>query len=159
MNEGLENILEIEGVKKEADQLMMNKMIKHQEELGLSYAAGLFDGEGCIVKGFTHKYNPVMKKKYLCTTIRMEVCNTDFGLIQWLHDFFQEGHIINLKPRKIKYGLSKPQQRWQLTHRQAYRVLKKILKYMKEKNKINKAKEVIDYYEKSEEKKISDGSI
>jgi hypothetical protein len=118
-----------------------------EEIKNLAYAGGLFDGEGCIVMGKTMKFNPVMKKYYNCTTIRMEVCNTDFGLIHWLYDFFKEGHIIDLPPRKVKHGMSKPQKRWQLTHQQAYRVLKKLLPYMKEQNKIGKAKKVINYYE------------
>ncbi len=33
MNEGLEHIMEIEKVKKEADKLMMNKIIKYEKEI------------------------------------------------------------------------------------------------------------------------------
>ena len=33
MNEGLENIIEIENAKKEADKLMMNKIIKYENEI------------------------------------------------------------------------------------------------------------------------------
>ena len=33
MNEGLENIMEIENAKKEADKLMMNKIIKYEKEI------------------------------------------------------------------------------------------------------------------------------
>ena len=33
MNEGLENIIEIENAKKEADELMMNKIIKYEKEI------------------------------------------------------------------------------------------------------------------------------
>ena len=33
MNEGLENIIEIENAKKEADELMMNKIIKYENEI------------------------------------------------------------------------------------------------------------------------------
>ena len=45
--------------------------------------------------------------------------------------------------------MSKPQLRWQTSHRQSYQVLKKILPFMREKNKIKKAKEVIKFYEKA----------
>jgi hypothetical protein len=44
--------------------------------------------------------------------------------------------------------MSKPQLRWQLTHRQAHRVLAKIMPYMREQNKLNKANEIIEYYRK-----------
>ena len=47
--------------------------------------------------------------------------------------------------------MSKPQLRWQLTHRQAHRVLKRIMPYMREKNKLAKAQEVMDYYNKNKE--------
>ena len=33
MNEGLENIIEMENAKKEADELMMNKIIKYENEI------------------------------------------------------------------------------------------------------------------------------
>lgn len=33
MNEGLENIIEIENAKKEADALMMNKISKYEKEI------------------------------------------------------------------------------------------------------------------------------
>ena len=33
MNEGLENIIEIENAKKEADKLMMNKISKYEKEI------------------------------------------------------------------------------------------------------------------------------
>ena len=46
----------------------------------------------------------------------MELCNTDFRLVRLCKDYFNEGHIINIKPRKKGY---KPQLRWQLTHRQS----------------------------------------
>ena len=35
MNEGLENIVEIENAKKEADKLMMNKIIKYEKVIAL----------------------------------------------------------------------------------------------------------------------------
>ena len=115
-----------------------------KRKINISYIAGLFDGEGCITTSHIMKYNPVMKKRYLCKTIRMELCNTDFGLVNSCHKFFKEGKIYDLKPRKKGY---KPQKRWQLTHQQAYRVLKKLLPYLNHEDKINKAQQVIKHYE------------
>ena len=92
-----------------------------KKKVNLSYIAGLFDGEGCITTSKIMKYNPMMKKRYPCT-----------------------GHVCDIAPRKKGY---KPQKRWQLTHRQVYRVLKKLLPYLRNKDKIKKAKLVMKYYE------------
>ena len=119
-------------------------------KMSLSYLAGFFDGEGCITTAMTPKWNPRMEKYYDCFTIRMEVCNTDFKIIQDIHKFMKVGVILKIKPRKTATGnMSKPQLRWQTSHRQSYQVLKKILPFMREKNKIKKAKEVIKFYEKA----------
>ena len=48
-----------------------------KNKINLSYIAGFFDGEGYITFSKVRKYNPMMKKRYLCTTIRMEATNTD----------------------------------------------------------------------------------
>tara|TARA_R100000664_G_scaffold1897_1_gene4898 strand:- start:729 stop:1094 length:366 start_codon:yes stop_codon:yes gene_type:complete len=120
------------------------------KEISLPYVAGFFDGEGCITFSQIKKYNPVMKKRYPCTTIRMELTNTDMRIIKRIYKFFNIGHLIPIKPRKEGY---KPQLRWQLTHRQAQKVIKKILPYMFEKNKILKAKKVLRYYEKRDSNK------
>ena len=115
-----------------------------QRKINLSYIAGLFDGEGCITTSHIMKYNPIMRKRYPCKTIRMELCNTDFDLVRSCLRFFKEGRIFNIKPRKRGY---KPQLRWQLSHRQAHRVLKKMLPYLHNKDKIKKGKEVLKHYE------------
>ena len=90
----------------------------------IAYTAGLFDGEGCIVitRG---------PKKNLITSIQKE---------------WDEGHICKIPPRKVKNGMSKPQLRWQLTHRQAHRVLAKIMPHMREQKKLERANEIIEYY-------------
>ena len=118
--------------------------MKKSRKIDIRYIAGFFDGEGCITFSQSMKYNPMMKKRYPCTTIRMEASNTDFNIIKDIHNYFDIGHIINLKPRKKGY---KRQLRWQLTHRQAEKVIRKLLPYMREKNKIKQATKVLDYYE------------
>ena len=118
-----------------------------KRKVNINYIAGLFDGEGCITTSQVMKYNPTMKKRYPCTTIRMELCNTDFKLVYLCYNFFKTGRLYDIKPRKIKHGMSKPQKRWQLGHRQAYQVLKKLLPYLHNKDKIMKAKQVIKHYE------------
>ena len=114
------------------------------KKIDIKYIAGFFEGEGSICKYPTHKYNPIMKKRYPCTTIRVEIVNTDFSIIKKIYKYFNTGHLVKIKPRKKGY---KPQLRWQTTHRQSYAILKKIAPYMYHKEKIKKAKEIFRFYE------------
>ena len=124
--------------------------MKRKKKVNISYIAGLFDGEGCITTSKIMKYNYTMKKRYPCTTIRMELTNTDFGLVNDCYKFFKEGHICDIKPRLTVIGnKTKPQKRWQLTHRQVEKVLKKLLPYLRNKDKILKGREVLKYYERA----------
>ena len=122
--------------------------MKRKKKVNISYIAGLFDGEGCITTSKIMKYNPTMNKRYSCTTIRMELTNTDFGLVQDCYKFFGKiGHICDIKPRLTVIGnKSKPQKRWQLTHRQVEKVLKKLLPYLRNKDKVKKGKWVLKHY-------------
>ena len=124
--------------------------MKRKKKVSINYIAGLFDGEGCITTSQIMKYNPMMKKRYLCTTIRAEISNTDFGLIDDCYKFFGKiGHICNIKPRITAIGnKTKPQKRWQLTHRQVEKVLKKLLPYLRNKDKIKKGTWVLRHYKK-----------
>ena len=118
--------------------------MKQSRKIDIKYIAGFFDGEGCITFSKIQKYNPMTKRRYPCTTIRMEASNTDFKIIKDIYNYFNIGHVINLKPRKKGY---KRQLRWQLTHRQAEKVIRKLLPYMREQNKIKQAMKVLNYYE------------
>ena len=124
--------------------------MKRKKKVNISYIAGLFDGEGCITTSHIMKYNPMMKRRYLCTTIRAEISNTDFGLINDCYKFFGKiGHICDIKPRVTAIGnKTKPQKRWQLTHRQVEKVLKKLLPYLRNKDKIKKGTWVLKHYKK-----------
>ena len=78
----------------------------------------------------------------------MERTNTDFGLVQACYKFFRKiGHVCDIKPRLTVIGnKSKPQKRWQLTHRQVEKVLKKLLPYLRNNDKIKKGREVLKHY-------------
>tara|TARA_R110000824_G_C14902381_1_gene645607 strand:+ start:113 stop:547 length:435 start_codon:yes stop_codon:yes gene_type:complete len=122
--------------------------------MSLTYVGSFLDGEGCIVFGKTKKWNATQQKYYPSTTIRMEICNTDFEIVEDIHKFMGIGHIIDIKPRVTAKGTTtKTQKRWQTTHRQTYKALKKLLPYMREKNKRSKAMEVIEYYESEQPQK------
>ena len=124
--------------------------MKRKKKVNISYIAGLFDGEGCITTSHIMKYNYQMKRRYTCTTIRAEISNTDYGLINDCYKFFGKiGHICDIKPRVTAIGnKTKPQKRWQLTHRQVEKVLKKLLPYLRNKDKIKKGTWVLKHYKK-----------
>jgi len=123
--------------------------MKRKKKVNISYIAGLFDGEGCITTSQIMKYNPIMKRRYACTTIRAEISNTDFSLINDCYKFFKTGCIIKIPSRITAIGnKSKPQRRWQLSHRQVEKVLKKLLPYLRNKDKIKKGKWVLKHYKK-----------
>ena len=53
------------------------------------------------------------KRRYPCMTIRAEISNTDFGLINDCYKFFKTGAIIKIPSRITAIGnKSKPQRRW-----------------------------------------------
>ena len=112
----------------------------------LAYAAAFIDGEGYIEYTRRPKKNG-LGKVYNTICIRIEVCNTDHGIIRWLRDTFKQGYLVKIKPRKTKTGMSRPVLRWQLTHNKVYEVLKQIFPYMKEKNKKEKARQILKFYE------------
>ncbi len=113
----------------------------------LAYAAAFIDGEGYIEYTRRPKKNG-LGKVYNTICIRIEVCNTDHDIIRWLRDTFKQGYLVKIKPRKTKAGnLSRPVLRWQLTHNKVYEVLKQIFPYMKEKNKKEKARQILKFYE------------
>ena len=114
-------------------------------ETDLAYAAAFIDGEGyieCTRRPKKNRYGKV----YNTISIRMEICNTDHGIIHWLRDTFDQGYLVNIKPRQVKNGMSQPQLRWQLTHNKVHNVLKQIFPYMKEQSKIERAKKIFKYY-------------
>ncbi len=114
-------------------------------ETDLAYAAAFIDGEGYIEYTRRPKKNRY-GKVYNTISIRMEICNTDHGIIRWLRDTFDQGYLVHIKPRRVKNGMSRPMLRWQLTHNKVHNVLKQIFPYMKEEAKIEKARKILEFY-------------
>ena len=114
-------------------------------ETDLAYAAAFIDGEGYIEYTRRPKKNG-LGKVYNTICIRIEVCNTDHDIIRWLRDMFGQGYLVKIKPRKTKTGVTRPMLRWQLTHSKAHNVLKQVFPYMKEKNKKEKARKILEFY-------------
>ena len=110
------------------------------------WASAFIDGEGMI--HYSKKPRPNGRGKiYNSTTIKIEVCGTDFTPIRFLNKLFG-GVIYKRKPRLTSKGRwSKPQEMWTIYHRNAYKVCKTILPYLLTKKRIKTAKEIVKYYE------------
>ena len=117
-------------------------MIKLFDLTKLAYCASFMDGEGYIEWTVRKKKNG--QGKTYCTHIaRMEISNTDIDLMKSLYnDFGQEGSLYKVKPRTKNH---QTQLRWGMSHRKFYRLLKLIVPFMREKRKINKAKEILEW--------------
>ena len=113
----------------------------------LIYYAAFVDGEGYLEFNKRPKKNQ-RGKIYDSHFIRIEVTNTDFDIIQGMKNFFKDGYIYNDKTRKTTNGNTcKPISRYVVQYWQAYKVLKKIVPFMQEKNKRAKALAIVDWYE------------
>ena len=126
------------------------------KESDISYIAGLFDGEGSIYyKKSTEKKKKHKGKGYRNSQswrINMEVTMTDPMVINWLRETLKVGTVTK-KPRK---GLRKDgtkylmQYRWRCVFRDAYYVCCLIYPYSI--TKLEKVKQILDHYQKQEEK-------
>lgn len=84
----------------------------------LAYAAGIFDGEGCLRANVNKQGYPV---------IRISVTNTDFRLVDLLKEWFggyiwreDKSYIPNARPRYI----------WEVSAQQALSVINLVLPYL-----------------------------
>ena len=102
----------------------------------IAYAAGLFDGEGCVV----YKQYRV-KKGCMKWHINLEIAMTEIEPLHWFYNIVKVG-TINYKKNQ---GLGKkPQWRWRCSHRKALGVAKLLLKYSVVKRK--KLMDIINHY-------------
>ena len=117
-----------------------------------AYVAGIIDGEGCI----EFKKRPRIRRDrkgtptYNTLIVRMEVPQVDGRLIDYLMETTKEG------TRDMKHYPNNPthhdQHRWRCGYHGVYRVLKQVYLYLIVKKE--KAKLVIDYYDKKFSKKV-----
>ena len=96
----------------------------------LAYAAGLFDGEGCITITKQYYKKADGSKSYF-HVLRLTVGMTDDWPIQWLADHLA-GNISPHKPTNKKYRM---QWRWEARGRQAERALRLMMPWLKVKKK------------------------
>ena len=75
MNEGLENIIEIENAKKEADELMMNKIIKYENEIKkLKDRVNNAETETALIKATGMNSPEMINAKKEIAKLKKELC-------------------------------------------------------------------------------------
>ena len=116
-----------------------------------AYVAGIIDGEGSI----EFKKKPRIRRDrigtptYKTLIVRMEVPQVDGRLIDYLMETTKEGtRDIKHYPHNEKW---QDQHRWRCGYHGVYRILKQIYCYLIVKKE--KAKKVIDHYDKQFKKK------
>ena len=116
-----------------------------------AYVAGIIDGEGSI----EFKKKPRIRRDrigtptYKTLIVRMEVPQVDGRLIDYLMETTKEGtRDIKHYPTNEKW---QDQHRWRCGYHGVYRILKQIYRYLIVKKE--KAKKVIDHYDKQFKKK------
>ena len=113
----------------------------------LIYFASFIDAEGYIEYAVRPKKNQ-KGKIYNSNFVKIEVTNTDFDIIYSMKEFFKDGYTYICKPRKTAKGRdTKPIIRYIVQYFQAYKILKKVLPYMRQKEKLDKINKIIWWYE------------
>ena len=116
-----------------------------------AYVGGIIDGEGYIEFKWADRIRRDRKGSptYHTLICRMEVSQVDKRLIDYLMEITKEGN------RGMKYYPNEPnwqdQHRWRCNYHGVYRTLKQVYPYLIVKKE--KAKKVIDYYDKKFKKK------
>ena len=110
----------------------------------IAYAAGLFDGEGCVV----YKQYKV-KKGCMKWHINLEIAMTELDCVHWFYNIVKTGTIHYKKNQGLG---KKPQWRWRCSHRKALTVAKMLLKYSVVKRK--KLLNVVNHYHFKKPKEI-----
>ena len=113
----------------------------------LIYFASFIDAEGYIEYAVRPKKNQ-KGKIYNSHFVKIEVTNTDFDIIYSMKEFFKDGYTYICKPRKTAKGRdTRPIIRYIVQYFQAYKILKKLLPYMRQKEKLDKVGKIIWWYE------------
>ena len=113
----------------------------------LIYFASFIDAEGYVEYAVRPKKNQ-RGKIYNSHFVKIEVTNTDFDIIYSMKEFFKDGYTYICKPRKTAKGRdTRPIIRYIVQYFQAYKILKKVLPYMRQKEKLDKVGKIIWWYE------------
>ena len=117
-----------------------------------AYVGGIIDGEGCIEFKWANRIRRDRKgtPTYRTLIVRLEVTQVDKRLIDYLMEITKEG-TRDIK-RYPKNPTHQDQHRWRVGYHGVYRVLKQVYPYLIVKKE--KAKLVIDHYDKKFSKKV-----
>jgi hypothetical protein len=96
----------------------------------IAYAAGLFDGEGCITIAKAWYRKPDGTRRYY-HALRLTLAMVDKAPVHWLADLFG-GSVKPHSPGNKKY---RPQWRWEVRSLKAEKMLNAIYPYLKVKRK------------------------
>lgn len=118
------------------------KDIKNQIKMNrvYSYAAGLFEGEGCITLYFA-KNNEGKRNNY--PSVKIALVNTDYKLVEFMYNTF--GGYIHKRKRTNKTHSDA----WQWNESNTNKIisiLEKMFLYMKHQDKLEKARLIIEDY-------------
>ena len=116
-----------------------------------AYVGGIIDGEGYIGFNWVDRIRRDRKgtPTYRTLIARLEVPQVDGRLIDYLMEVTKEG-VRDIK-HYPKNPTSQDQHRWRVSYRGVYRVLKQVYPYLIVKRE--KAKQLIDHYDKQFKKK------
>ena len=117
-----------------------------------AYVGGIIDGEGCIEFKWANRIRRDRKgtPTYRTLIVRLEVPQVDKRLIDYLMEITKEG-TRDIK-RYPKHPTHQDQHRWRVGYHGVYRILKQVYPYLIVKKQ--KAKLVIDHYDKKFSKKV-----
>jgi len=111
----------------------------------LGYAAGLFDGEGCVTYKQYYEKRKTRPNPAFVWRLKLEIAMTDKETIEHFYNIFKLG---SWNPKTITNKKYKPQWRWAASYTAAYKIAKLIVPYAVTKK--NKLQEIIDHYDQNE---------
>lgn len=104
-------------------------MTRHEQ---LLYAAGLFDGEGCITLS--------KDKRQHTRFLKLSLGSTSHSLVAFMQEVFGG----NIRGPHVRNNRSKPIYEWFISNRKAADVLTELVPYMREIRKVARARLVVD---------------
>lgn len=102
-----------------------------------AYAAGLIDGEGSVLLTKQSRHNQFRAPVVSATS-------TTRPLLEFLVEYYG-GHIVPQKKRNDNYL---PAWKWSIRYNKALNLLKQIIPYMREPNKVKRTKLLLSMYKK-----------
>ena len=94
----------------------------------LAYLAGFIDGEGCITLGW-HWTSKQKSKRYRYMQLRVEIANTDVGVLAWARGLFSLPSVLYTTKRQPRHW--KPAHHLSWTGQNAVSVIQQVYPFLK----------------------------